>query len=200
MPDRVRNRDAEDDEESISTDYLDFRLSATPVFRYHARLPRPFDPIAEARRNWEAHGWDAVDAMTAATSITRAHQILLKRIDTALEPFGLVFSRFEALALLSFTRTGALPLARIGERLQVHPTRVTHTIDRLEADGLVARVPHPTDRRATGAEITPAGRSVVTDAAKALAAEDYGLEGMAGTHLSTVERSLRSLRSAAGDF
>ena len=50
------------------------------------------------------------------------------------------------------------------------------------------------------AEITPAGRSVVTDAAKALAAEDYGLEGMAGTHLSTVERSLRSLRSAAGDF
>ena len=68
------------------------------------------------------------------------------------------------------------------------------------ADGLVARVPHPTDRRATLAEITPAGRSVVTDAAKALAAEDYGLEGMAGTHLSTVERSLRSLRSAAGDF
>ena len=39
-----------------------------------------------------------------------------------------------------------------------------------------------------------------TDAAKALAAGDYGLEGMAGTHLSTVERSLRSLRSAAGDF
>ena len=141
-----------------------------------------------------------MDAMTAATSITRAHQILLKRIDTALEPFGLVFSRFEALALLSFTRTGALPLARIGERLQVHPTSVTNTIDRLEADGLVARVPHPTDRRATLAEIAPAGRSVVTDAAKALAAGDYGLEGMAGTHLSTVERSLRSLRSAAGDF
>ena len=179
---------------------MDFRLSATPVFRYHARVPLPFDPIAEARRNWEARGWDAVDAMTAATSITRAHQILLKRIDTALEPFGLVFSRFEALALLSFTRTGALPLARIGERLQVHPTSVTNTIDRLEADGLVARVPHPTDRRATLAEITPAGRSLVTDAAKALAAKDYGLKGMASTHLSTVDRSLRSLRSAAGDF
>ena len=119
-------------------------------------MPLPFDPITEARRNWEARGWDAVDAMTAATSITRAHQILLKRIDTVLEPFGLVFSRFEALALLSFTRTGALPLARIGERLQVHPTSVTNTIDRLEADGLVARVPHPTDRRATLAKITPA--------------------------------------------
>ena len=111
-----------------------------------------------------------------------------------------MFSRFEALALLSFARTGALPLARIGERLQVHPTSVTNTIDRLEADGLVARVPHPTDRRATLAEITAAGRSLVGDAAKALATMDYGLEGMAGTHLSAVERSLRSLRSAAGDF
>ena len=163
-------------------------------------MPLPFDPITEARRNWEARGWAAEAAMSAATSITRAHQILLKRIDAALAPFGLVFSRFEALALLSFTRTGALPLSRIGQRLQVHPTSVTNTIDRLEADGLVARVPHPTDRRATLAEITPAGRSLVTDAAKALAAKAYGLEGMAGTHLSTVERSLRSLRSAAGDF
>ena len=33
-----------------------------------------------------------------------------------------------------------------------------------------------------------------------LAAKDYGLKGMASTHLSTVDRSLRSLRSAAGDF
>ena len=65
---------------------------------------------------------------------------------------------------------------------------------------MVTRVPHPTDRRATLAEITPAGRSLVADAAKALAAKDYGLKGMASTHLSTVDRSLRSLRSAAGDF
>ena len=86
-------------------------------------MPLPFDPITEARRNWEARGWDAVDAMTAATSITRAHQILLKRIDTVLEPFGLVFSRFEALALLSFTRTGALPLAPVSYTHLTLPTK-----------------------------------------------------------------------------
>jgi len=163
-------------------------------------VPLPFDPIAEARRNWEARGWDAVDAMATATSITRAHQILLRRIDAALEPCGLVFSRFEALALLSFTRTGALPMARSGERLQVHPTSVTNTIDRLEADGLVARIPHPTDRRATLAEITPTGRDLATRAARALADADYGLDGMAERDLAAVERALGPLRSAAGDF
>ena len=112
-------------------------------------MPLSFDPIAEARRNWEAHGWGAADRMSAATSITRAHQILLHRIDTALEPHGLVFSRFEALALLSFSRTGSLPLGKIGDRLQVHPTSVTNTINRRDAAGQVARVPKPTDRPPT---------------------------------------------------
>jgi len=162
--------------------------------------PLPFDPIAEARRNWEKHGWGAEAAMSAATSITRAHQILLKRIDAALEPFGLVFSRFEALALLSFTRTGALPLSRIGQRLQVHPTSVTNTIDRLEADGLVARVAHPSDRRTTLAELTDRGRTLAAEAAAALAEVDFGLDGMALGDLAAVDGALRSLRSAAGDF
>ncbi len=163
-------------------------------------MPLPFDPIAEARRNWRDRGWGAVEAMTAATSITRAHQILLKRIDTALSPFGLVFSRFEALALLSFTQTGAMPLARIGERLQVHPASVTNTIDRLEADKLVVRIPHPTDRRTTLAEITPTGRLLAADAADALAKMEYGLDGMGADNLTAVDNSLRLLRADAGDF
>ncbi|HCW00920.1 MAG: MarR family transcriptional regulator [Acidimicrobiales bacterium] len=162
--------------------------------------PLPFDPISEARRNWEARGWGAVDAMAAATSITRAHQILLKRIDTTLESFDLMFSRFEALALLSFTRTGTMPMGRMGERLQVHPTSVTNTVDRLEAQGLVARIPHPTDRRTTLVEITPAGRTRVERAAAALGDVGFGLDGMKTSDLTAVTNSLHSLRAAAGDF
>ena len=56
-------------------------------------------------------------------------------------PYGLTFARFEALALLSFSRRGALPLGKIGDRLQVHPTSVTNTVNRLERDGLVRRAP-----------------------------------------------------------
>ena len=160
----------------------------------------PFDPIAEARRNWEAHGWGAEDRMSAATSITRAHQILLQRIDAALGPHGLVFSRFEALALLFFSQAGALPLGKVGDRLQVHPTSVTNTVDRLEADGLVDRIPHPTDRRTTLARITPAGRRRVVQAADALAEIGFGLDGMSPADLARAEGALVDLRREAGDF
>jgi len=138
--------------------------------------------------------------MAAATSITRAHQIVLARINEALEPFGLTFSRFEALALLSFSRTGALPLGKIGERLQVHPTSVTNTIDRLESDALVARVPHPHDRRATLAEITPEGRALVENASAALAAISFGVAGLDKEATRAATAVLTDLRSDAGDF
>ena len=97
--------------------------------------------------------------MAAVTSIMRAQQLLLAHLNEALKPFDLTFPRYEALMLLSFTRNGSLPLGKIGERLQVHPTSVTNTIDGLEASGYVRRVPHESDRRATLAEITSDGAS-----------------------------------------
>ncbi len=162
--------------------------------------PLDFDPVAEARRNWEAHGWRAPEAMVAATSIARAQQIVLGRIDAALAPFGLTFSRFEALALLHFSRAGALPMGKIGERLQVHPTSVTNTVTRLERDGLVRRVPATGDRRTVLAEITPEGRRTVEAAAGALAEAEFGLGGLAGEAVRLVHDAILPLRRAAGDF
>lgn len=162
-----------------------------------------FDPVAEAARNWRRHRWPSVPAMAAATSITRAHQILLRRIDEALAPFGLTFSRFEALALLHFSRRGSLPMGKVGERLQVHPASVTNTIDRLERDGLVRRQPHPDDRRATLAAITDEGRDLAERAAEALGAIDFGLAGPADIepvdHRAIVD-VLVPVRRNAGDF
>ena len=43
--------------------------------------PLGFDAIAEARRQWESHGWAEPAAMAATTSIMRAHQIVLARTD-----------------------------------------------------------------------------------------------------------------------
>lgn len=158
------------------------------------------DPIAEARRNWEAHGWGAPGAMVAATSIARAQQIVLGRIDAALGPFGLTFSRFEALALLHFSRTGALPMGKIGARLQVHPTSVTNTIDRLERAGLAERVAAAADRRMVLARITDAGRAVVVPAAAALGEIEFGLGGLADPELGAIHGAVLRLRGEAGDF
>jgi DNA-binding MarR family transcriptional regulator len=158
-----------------------------------------FDPIAEAQRQWDLR-WERGSAMAAATSIMRAQQIVLAAVDGALRPFGLTFARWEALVLLSFTRTGALPLGKMGERLMVHPTSVTNTIDRLEGDGLVARVPHPTDRRATLAQITAKGRRLAARATAAVEAVDFGLPALDEGELASLTDVLRHLRAATGDF
>jgi DNA-binding MarR family transcriptional regulator len=165
-----------------------------------AQAALPFDPIAEARRNWEARGWPAAEAMAAVTSITRAHQIVLARVDAVLRPFGLTFARYEALVLLHVSRRGALPLGRMGARLQVHPASVTNAIDRLEAAGFVRRVPHPTDRRTTLAEITDLGRATVEDATAALGAIRFGAEGLDDAAADRVTEELATLRRDAGDF
>lgn len=163
-------------------------------------MPLPFDPIAEASENWKRKGWGAVDAMAAATSITRAHQILVSRINAALKPVGLNFSRFEALALLSLSGHGELPLGKVGERLQVHPASVTNTIDRLESDGMVERVPHPSDGRTTLARITPAGTRLVEVASELLGEIEFGLAGMSAADHRATTGALHSLRANEGDF
>jgi DNA-binding MarR family transcriptional regulator len=163
--------------------------------------PLRLDPIAEARRHWETR-WesDPSRAMAAVTSIMRAQQVLMARLNELLRPHGLTFPRYEALMLLSFTRTGALPLGKIGERLQVHRTSVTNIIDKLEADGLVRRVPHTEDRRATLAEITQAGRDTAREATAVLNTECFGIAALPARDLECLTAILRGLRLDAGDF
>src|SRR3954453_3999200 len=163
--------------------------------------PLPFDPIAEARRQWDAH-WDdpAGRPMAAVTSIMRAQQILMSRLNVVLERWGLTFPRYEALMLLYYSRRGALPLGKIGDRLQVHRASVTNAIDRLVDQGLVERVPHPEDRRGVLARITPAGRRVARAATKRLNAEGFGVEPRSARQCDELVDLLRPLRAGAGDF
>jgi DNA-binding MarR family transcriptional regulator len=162
-------------------------------------LDLPFDPIARAAQIWEKRFGDA-RAMAAVTAIMRVQQILLAQLDSALRPYGLTFARYEALVLLSFSRAGALPMSLIGQRLMVHPTSVTNTIDRLEQQGLVVRRPNPEDGRGTLAEITAAGREAMARATADLMAADFGMAGYDAGELEQISASLRGLRVAAGDF
>src|SRR5262249_52495153 len=133
------------------------------------------DPIAEARRQWVAHwGEEPAPSMAAVTSIMRAQQILMARLNALLKPFGLTFPRYEALMLLYFSRRGSLPLGKMGGRLQVHATSVTNLIDGLEQGGLVRREPHAHDRRTTLATITGTGRSVAEQATAVLNGASFG--------------------------
>jgi len=159
----------------------------------------PFDPIERAGELWEEHFGDAT-AMRLATSVMRVQQLMLASLDGALKPFGLTFARYEVLVLLTFSRSGPLPLSKIGERLMVHPTSITNAIDRLEAQGLVERIPDPNDRRRTFAALTSEGKRIVTSATHALTEIDFSVDGLAMDDQESAYQLLRSLRRAAGDF
>jgi DNA-binding MarR family transcriptional regulator len=162
-------------------------------------LDLPFDPIDRAGDRW-AEVWGPASSMRVATSVMRVQQILLARYDEILKPHGLTFARYEALVLLRFSRTGALPLKVIGTRLMVHPTSVTNTIVRLAAAGLVVRQPNPRDGRGVLAAITDKGRAVTEAATKDLMAADFGLTMLAEDERAETFAILRKVRADAGDF
>ena len=159
----------------------------------------PFDPIDEAADQW-ARRWEGVPQMHAVTSLMRVQQLVLGRLDALLKPHGLTFARYEALVLLVFSSRGSLPLGKMGERLQVHPTSVTSIVDRLEAAELVVRRRHPDDGRAVLAEITPAGREAVEVATADLVGAEFGLGALDESGLRALSDLLRPVRKAAGDY
>lgn len=171
------------------------RLATSPVKHLE------FDPIAEARRQWEGRwGPGPGPAMAAVTGVMRVQQILMARLNGLLAPFELTFPRYEALMLLFLSRSGSLPLGKLGERLQVHPTSITSLVDALERSGHVRREPHETDRRMTLASITATGRAAAAAATTALNEARFGTAPLADAELEEISALLRAVRLDAGDF
>ncbi|HXV71150.1 MAG TPA: MarR family transcriptional regulator [Acidimicrobiia bacterium] len=160
---------------------------------------RALDPIAEARRQWVAHGWeDAAPGMAAVTTITRAQQILEARVEDALTPYGLTFARFEILRLLGFTRSGQLPMGKISDRLQIHPASVTSAVKRLEREGLIDRRSDELDSRVVLASLLPAGRRVLEPATAAVN-RVFESTGLDDAQIEQLIDLLDPIRAIAGD-
>jgi DNA-binding MarR family transcriptional regulator len=171
------------------------------VASLRAVAPLQFDPIAEAERQWREHwGPAAVPAMAAVTSIMRAEQILIARLNELLRPWNLTFPRYEGLMLLFYSRNGSLPLGKMGARLQVHPTSITNIVDGLEGIGFVRRTQHEHDRRTTLALITDAGRAAAEAATAALNEARFGTAPLGEDELAEISDGLRALREDADGF
>ncbi len=84
--------------------------------------------------------------------------VLESRVEAKLSEIGLSLAKLAALHRLSEAGE-SLPLGQLAERLSCVKSNVTQLVDRLEADGLVARAADPNDRRSRLAVLTDAGRS-----------------------------------------
>lgn len=163
------------------------------------RDPLPFDPIDRGAELW-AERYPEVSRMRAVTSLMRVHQLVITELDELLWPFELTFARYEVLVLLSFSRSGSVPLGKISERLQVHVTSVTPLVRRLAEAGLIERERHPEDGRVILASLTGRGRRVLAQATEAVTTAQFGLGALSEEQCAELSAILRGVRVAAKDF
>jgi DNA-binding MarR family transcriptional regulator len=138
--------------------------------------------------------------MAAVTSIMRAQQIILGRLNSLLDPLDLTFPRYEALMILFYSRDGRLPLGKLSDRLQVHRASVTNVVDRLVGSGYVVRETDERDRRTVLAFITEAGKTTARDATELLNATRFGMEPLDDANCEGIYSLLRQMRLEAADF
>lgn len=83
-------------------------------------------------------------------------------LESKLNAIGLSLPKLMALRALAEAGE-SMPLGQLAERLACVKSNITQLVDRLEADGLVARQSAPHDRRTKLAALTAAGKKAVKD-------------------------------------
>jgi DNA-binding MarR family transcriptional regulator len=77
--------------------------------------------------------------------ISDVSRLLRRNFDKRAQKFGLSRAQWQVLAWLK--RNEGISQAQLADLLEMSPMTLVRLIDRLEANGLVERRPHPTDRR-----------------------------------------------------
>jgi DNA-binding MarR family transcriptional regulator len=101
-------------------------------------------------------------ATEAAMNLVRTADLLVKRINDLVQPFGLSPSSALALSIIADEITPLAP-NEIAERLIISRATITGLLDSLERRGYVRRMPHATDRRMLLIEPTESGRQVARE-------------------------------------
>ena len=118
------------------------------------------------------------------------------RAEGTLAEVGLSLAKLGALRHLVLAAE-PLTLSQLAERHCCGKSNVTQLVDRLEADGLVAREHDPDDRRTVRAAVTPAGRAAYERASALLAKHERAIDTRLGSGpRAELARSLRALREA----
>ncbi|SDT16479.1 DNA-binding transcriptional regulator, MarR family [Friedmanniella luteola] len=118
---------------------------------------------------------------------------LAERLDADLRAFGLDLGEYEILVTLSEAPERRVRMSELADAVHQSRSRLTHTVSRMEAAGLVDRASCPTDRRGVWAHLSDEGFALLESAApthveavrrnfvEAMTAEDYRAVGRAFT-------------------
>lgn len=124
------------------------------------------DRIDRLLADWQAERpeLDAA-AMAIVGRLLSIGRQLEARANAALKPLGLHYTDLDVMATLR--RSGKpyrLTPTQLRDSVLITSGAMTACLDRLEGNGLIARVASPSDRRSSAAELTPAGRKLIDKA------------------------------------
>lgn len=92
---------------------------------------------------------------------------LFERLDCALRPYGVSLNEYSILVCLSEVEGHRLRMSELADGVHQSRSRLTHTINRMEAAGRVRRTTCGSDRRGVWAELTDEGYELLRQAAPA---------------------------------
>ena len=124
------------------------------------------DRIDQLLSEWQAERPELdATAMAVVGRLLSLGRQLEGRANAALKPLGLHYTDLDVLATL---RRGGRPYRRTPTELRnsvlITSGAMTACLDRLESNGLIARVADPLDRRSSAAELTTEGRKRIDKA------------------------------------
>jgi DNA-binding MarR family transcriptional regulator len=110
--------------------------------------------------------WLSAEQQRAWRAYLVGTTLLTERLDRDLrEQHDLSLPEYEILVRLSEVPDRQLRMAELADSLSHSRSRVTHTVARMEAEGLILRTSCPSDRRGVIAEMTDKGFEVLREAA-----------------------------------
>lgn len=105
----------------------------------------------------EQHAWRTYLRVTAQVEEALNRDLI--------DSFGHSLPEYEILARLSEAENGFLRMSDLADLLVFSRSRLTHTVRRLEEQGVVERTTNPVDRRGVDCRLTDAGFELVNEMA-----------------------------------
>jgi MarR family 2-MHQ and catechol resistance regulon transcriptional repressor len=151
--------------------------------------------ISTARASEEKREGGA-QALKLWVVLSRAFNAVSRHAEADVAEDGLTLAEFGILEALF--HKGSLRCGELQEKVLVTSGGATYLVDRLDARGLVRRVPSPTDRRVKLVELTPGGRKLIRTAfARHARRIEHALSGLSTAEQEKAARLLRTLGRVA---
>jgi DNA-binding MarR family transcriptional regulator len=138
-------------------------------------------------------------AQEAAVAVLRTADVVRRRLAAAVEPAGVTLPQYNVLRILRGAYPEPLATSEVAERLIEQTPGITRLLDRLEAQGWVARARCPDDRRLVHCRVTPEGLALLERLDPAVdAADDAALGALGPGDVAALTALLARVRQDAG--